>query len=81
MNDYYIHEAVNYYKQYFCRLGNPIKVSYSKYLRYKLFGYQTTVAPKGLTLTEVLVRGVIELGCHPKSWRVEQILKHGHDLA
>ena len=77
--EYYRHLKMSSYHEYFCHVGDPVKISHAFYLLLKATGFRVTKVKKGTPLNEVMVQAVIASGAHPNSWRVEKARETGHD--
>jgi hypothetical protein len=57
-HDYYMHKSKGYVGDYFGEVGEPFKVSFSKYCFFKSLKYRVTKVPKGTSICEVIKQAI-----------------------
>ena len=70
---YYLHQDTGFYDAYFGNIGEPIEVSYIRYLVGKCQGLVATKSISCMPIEDVHVQAQIEAGSHPTSYKVEKL--------
>ena len=73
--DYYLHKSGGKVFDYFNCVGTPFRVSYLRWLLFRLFKFRATRVQRGASLKRVYIRATLQAGAHRTSYNMKETLK------